>query len=153
MLCFASREPDREPDRRYGNLGVVTSRPTLGDIWGSIPPVACKGLCEDSCGPITMSEDEDTRIRQLGYDIPSMPDALAALERGEDYYCPALVDGRCAVYEDRPTICRLWGATESMPCPHGCTPDGALTQDRSHELLRLSAVAGGGMAAGFLAGE
>ena len=99
-----------------------------------------------------MSNQEDARIRARGYEIPSMADALAALGRGEDYYCPALVDGGCSVYEDRPTICRLWGATQSMPCPHGCTPADALTQEESHALLRLSAEAGGGMTPDFLAG-
>lgn len=129
------------------------TRPTLAQIWSSIPAVECKGLCQDSCGPIAMSNLEESRIRAHGFEIPPMADALAALGRGEDYYCPALVDGSCAVYEDRPTVCRLWGATRSMPCPHGCTPPDALTQEVSHELLRLSAVAGGGMAGGFLAGE
>lgn len=99
-----------------------------------------------------MSNAEVARVRARGYEIPSMADALAAIERGEDYYCPALVDGSCAVYEDRPTICRLWGATESMPCPHGCTPAGALTQEESYALLRQAAEAGGGMAPGFLTG-
>lgn len=125
---------------------------TLEDIYAAIPPVACKGLCEDSCGPIAMSNEEDARMRRRGFDIPAMADALAALDRGEDYYCPALADRRCGAYEDRPTVCRLWGAARSMPCPHGCTPDDALTQEQSHELLRLSAEAGGGMAKGFLAG-
>ena len=31
----------------------------------------------------------------------------------------------------RPTICRLWGATASMPCPHACVPDGGLVDDAS----------------------
>lgn len=127
--------------------------PTLEELWGTIPQVSCKGLCQDSCGPIAMSNVEEARIRERGFEIPSMAEALAALDRGEDYYCPALVDGRCGVYEDRPTICRLWGATESMPCPHGCTPDTALTQEQSHALLRLSAEAGGGMAGGFPASQ
>ena len=88
----------------------------MEELWDRIPRVRCKGLCQDSCGPIAMSMAEQERIRARGYDIPPMADALAALARGEDYYCPALVQGRCAVYEDRPTICRLWGATTSMPC-------------------------------------
>ena len=129
-----------------------TSEPTLTEIWAGIPSVACKGLCQDSCGPIAMSNLEESRIRARGFDIPPMADALEALARGDDYYCPALVDGSCAVYDDRPTICRLWGATQSMPCPHGCTPADALSQAESHELLRLSAVAGGGMAGGFVTG-
>lgn len=119
---------------------------TLEEIYASIPSVECKGLCQDSCGPIAMSVTEDDRIRSQGFDIPSMADAIAALEGGEDYYCPALDDGQCAVYDDRPTICRLWGATQSMPCPHGCTPADALTQEQSHSLLVLAGQAGGGMA-------
>jgi hypothetical protein len=100
-----------------------------------------------------MSVEEDARLRARGFDIPPMAAALAALQRGEDYYCPALVDGRCAAYEDRPTICRLWGATESMHCPHGCTPEGALTQEQSHALIRASAQVGGGLAAGVTPGD
>jgi hypothetical protein len=121
------------------------TRRTLADIYARIPEVACKGLCQDSCGPIAMSTEEDRRVREAGVDIPSMADAVAALERGEDYYCPALQDGRCTVYEQRPTICRLWGATESMPCPHGCAPGQPLGRDESFELLRQAADAGGGM--------
>ena len=77
--------------------------------------------------------------------LPSMPEAVAIVQAGGDYACPALVDGACTVYEIRPTICRLWGATRSMPCPHGCTPDDALTKDDSRRLLHEAADAGGGM--------
>lgn len=121
----------------------------LADVYARIPEVRCKGLCEDSCGPIAMSNEEDARLRGLGVTIPPMTDAVAAVERGEDYWCPALTDGRCTVYDARPTICRLWGATTSMPCPHGCTPDDALSQEQSYELLGLAATAGGGMAPGL----
>jgi Fe-S-cluster containining protein len=96
-----------------------------------------------------MSRQEEARLLAQGVEIPSMAEAMAALERGEDYYCPALIDGRCSVYDDRPTICRLWGATESMRCPYGCTPDDALTQEESHRLLRLAAEVGGGMIDSF----
>ena len=126
--------------------------PTLEDVWARIPPLECKGLCQESCGPIAMSNLEAARIRARGQEIPPLAEGLAAVERGEDYNCPALVDGGCSVYEDRPTVCRLWGATQSMPCPHGCTPADALTQEESHALLRLSAEAGGGMTPDFLAG-
>jgi Fe-S-cluster containining protein len=93
-----------------------------------------------------MSNEEQRRIRAAGVEIPPMSQGLAAIEAGEDFYCPALQDGRCSVYHVRPTICRLWGATESMPCAHGCTPPDALTQVQSFELLRWAARAGGGMA-------
>lgn len=121
------------------------TRPTLDDVYRQIPPFECKGECIESCGPISMTRAEREKLLGRGVDIPPMADGLAALERGEDYYCPALVDGRCSVYEDRPTICRLWGATESMPCPQGCTPADALSRAESHRLLRSAAEIGGGM--------
>jgi hypothetical protein len=120
-------------------------KPSLDDVYRQIPPLDCKGLCLDSCGPISMSRQEEAVLLARGVNIPPMAEAVAAIERGEDYYCPALEDGHCSVYDDRPTICRLWGATRSMPCPHGCTPDDALTQDESYRLLRLAAEIGGGM--------
>lgn len=122
---------------------------SLADVYARIPDVGCKGLCKESCGPIAMSNDEDDRLRGLGVTIPSMVDAVAAIDHGDEYYCPALRDGRCSVYDDRPTICRLWGATTSMPCSHGCTPQNALSQQESFELLALAARAGGGMATRF----
>jgi Putative zinc- or iron-chelating domain len=121
----------------------------LADIYARIPEVSCKGLCKESCGPIAMSKYEDRRLQELGVTIPSMVDGVRAIESGEDYYCPALQAGRCSVYEDRPTICRLWGATASMPCPHGCTPSNALSQEESFDLLRLAGEAGGGMSSRF----
>jgi uncharacterized protein len=137
------------PDCWFTGLVRRKQKLSLEDVYRRIPAVECKGLCIDSCGPIAMSKAEDARIRERGVAIPPMAVAMAALERGDDYYCPALENGRCSVYSDRPAICRLWGATESMPCPHGCTPPDALTQSESHELLLLAASAGGGMVDGF----
>ncbi|MDA8045520.1 MAG: YkgJ family cysteine cluster protein [Actinomycetota bacterium] len=118
---------------------------SLAELYSGIPPVPCRGECVESCGPISMTRQEEATILARGVRIPPMSESMAALERGEDYYCPALRDRQCTVYEDRPTICRLWGATESMRCPHGCTPEGALTQAESHRLLRMAADLGGGM--------
>lgn len=61
------------------------------------------------------------------------------------YRCPALgEDGSCRVHEVRPMVCRLWGAVASLPCPHGCTPDGGLLSDADGlDLLAASLQAGG----------
>jgi Fe-S-cluster containining protein len=128
---------------------MTNEKRLLADIYSQIPEVSCKGLCIESCGPIAMSKYEDRRLQELGVTIPSMVDGVAAIQSGEDYFCPALRAGRCSVYEDRPTICRLWGATESMPCPHGCTPPNALSQQESFDLLQQAGRAGGGMASRF----
>ena len=124
-------------------------KPPMSDVYRLIPPVACRGLCVESCGPISMSKREEKVMQRRGVKVPPLAEAVAAVERGEDYYCPALADSRCSVYEDRPTICRLWGATESMRCPHGCTPDDALSQEESYRILRLAAEVGGGMVDSF----
>ncbi|MFG1709158.1 hypothetical protein ACFLIM_38800 [Nonomuraea sp. M3C6] len=39
----------------------------------------------------------------------------------------------------RPLICRLWGATEGMPCEHGCVPErGRLTDAEAQLLIKRS---------------
>ena len=37
-----------------------------------------------------------------------------------DHNCAALIDGKCAVYADRPNICRQYG-TEFMRCRYECS--------------------------------
>lgn len=50
--------------------------------------------------------------------------------------CPALTMlNRCGVYDDRPTICRLWGATAVLSCPYGCVPAGGHMSEREAHLL------------------
>lgn len=84
----------------------------LDRLYASLPTIACKGLCADSCGPIAMTPAEFGRIAER---TGSEPVATTMT-------CPLLANERCTVYDIRPTICRLWGVVESMPCPHGCVP-------------------------------
>ena len=73
---------------------------------------------------------EKQRLRQCGVRLIPRAQALLELERTGSYRCPALTnDGRWSVYEDRPSICRLWGAQQAMPCRHGCQPDAGLLDD------------------------
>jgi hypothetical protein len=111
----------------------------LADLYAQVAQPTCKGLCADSCGPIDMHPRERQRIREHGVTIPHHDDALDQLDATGDYACPALQDGQCSVYSVRPMICRLWGAVEAMPCPHGCRPAGGLHPDqRGAELLNES---------------
>lgn len=112
-------------------------------LYAQVPDVGCKGLCSDSCGPIGMHPYERARIRRAGVRIPPPEEALAELVATGDYTCPALVDGRCSVYELRPMLCRVWGASEAMPCPHGCRPAaGRLTEPATRRLVDES-ISGG----------
>lgn len=109
---------------------------SLERIYRAAPQVECKGLCSDTCGPIVMSREERSRIAQRGVIIPPPDSALANLIDNPDYRCPALDDNqRCSVYEDRPLICRLWGAVQSMPCPHGCEVKPGLLMDAGAQSL------------------
>jgi Fe-S-cluster containining protein len=97
----------------------------LDEIYRAVPDVNCKGLCADYCGPIMCSEAEWERVREHLGKIPSMT----------SFSCPVLRDSRCSAYAVRPLICRLFGAVEMMPCPHGCRPKKWLSEEKARELL------------------
>lgn len=55
--------------------------------------------------------------------------------------CPLLKEGVCSQYLIRPFICRLWGLTQHLKCPYGCTPDRWLSEAEAHNLaLRVMAL-------------
>lgn len=116
----------------------------LQALYDQIPAIpGCDGRCWTSCGPVGMSDREGQRIRQAGYRITPYEQAMAEVER---FWCEALTgDKRCAVYELRPVICRLWGAVESLPCIYGCVPEGGWLPDaEGHWLIAESMRIGGG---------
>jgi Fe-S-cluster containining protein len=95
----------------------------LAALYARIPVIPdCDGRCWTSCGPVDMSWRERSRIRVAGIRITPWEDAKAW---SETFWCEALTEGkRCAVYEMRPLVCRLWGAAEGLECPFGCAPEG-----------------------------
>lgn len=111
----------------------------IQSVWDAIPSTNCEGLCAGACGPVHASDVERQILAEHGIRIAefTVENVLAELVVSRD--CPALVDGRCSVYEVRPTICRLWGAVEDLPCPWGCEPDGGrLDPVAAGALLRRS---------------
>ncbi len=129
------------PLRRAGmSRDGRTDRP-VPKAWGLVPAMRCKGLCQDACGPIDASRAERELLSERGVDLPDAATALQAwLASGGKYTCPALVKGRCTAYDVRPTICRLWGAVEGMPCPHGCVPArGRLSDAQARAILVMGA--------------
>ena len=116
----------------------------LQKLYDRIPVIPdCDGRCWTSCGPIGMSDREQQRIRQAGYKITPYRQAMAMVER---FWCEALTEGRrCAVYELRPIICRLWGAVEGLPCVYGCVPEGGWLSDaEGYRLIAESRRVGNG---------
>ncbi len=117
----------------------------LAELYARIPAIPdCDGRCWTSCGPIDMSDRERQRIRGAGVRITDYRQALAGVER---FWCDALTgDKRCAVYDLRPLICRIWGAVESMPCVYGCVPEGGryLSDMDAYRMIAESMRIGGG---------
>ena len=101
-----------------------------------VDSLQCKGLCQDSCGPIPFPK----RIRQEYPEmkLPSNPYIVEIRKYSKGIYvCPFLKEGKCSIYEKRPAICHLWGAIETLPCPYGCKPNGPLlTKKEGHQYLR-----------------
>lgn len=112
----------------------------LQALYAQVPDIpACRGLCSDSCGPIALTTaiHEVERIERV---------SSRELSCGAGASCSMLTaDRRCSVYEDRPMICRLWGAVENMKCPYGCVPEGGwLGADEGLALL-VEALEEGGL--------
>jgi len=80
-----------------------------------IPSFECVPGCHDCCGPVTASSEEMSRLP-----IKSGAEHDAALSRLD---CVHLGPKGCTVYGERPLICRLFGTTNSLPCPNGRAPE------------------------------
>jgi Fe-S-cluster containining protein len=116
----------------------------LDVLWARIPDVHCRGLCQHSCTIIAQSEREGERAADAGVVLPDLNGAARRLLAHQGAMCPALNDdGRCAIYPVRPTICRLYGATTALRCPHGCRPDRLLTAEEGLAILADATTIGG----------
>ena len=104
----------------------------LDALSAGLPFLACRGLCQASCGAIRVHEAEQARLpRRMSY--------------GPDLRCTFLDrdTGRCEVYTARPTLCRLFGVVRSMTCPHGCMPERMMTDEEGRAVLQQVAVVAG----------
>jgi hypothetical protein len=116
----------------------------LHSLYVRVPAIACRGLCWASCGVIDMSPTERRQLAAEGYQFPTLREVASQEDQDTPFYCPALTaDRRCAVYDNRPMICRLWGTSVDMPCPHGCRPDRYLGRAESMALLLGALTVGG----------
>ena len=117
----------------------------MAALYARIPKIECRQKCQDFCGAIvqlgafTEAERPNIERAMKAVDIVraagASPLACSALDR----------NGRCAIYAERPAICRLFGVVEGMTCPHGCEPERLLSHAEMSEILNaLSAIAGPG---------
>jgi len=100
----------------------------LEQIYAKIPKIKCKGLCTIFCGAIGMEVGEAEALTKAAGFEPTMSD---------DYVCGYLKEGCCSVYEQRPTICRLFGVAEKLTCPHGCEYEKIISIETVFMILQL----------------
>lgn len=113
----------------------------LRDLYARVPEVHCKGLCVDACGIIPMAALEKEQIEAAigrALDTSLLEDGTVVLgEPGST--CELLVMGRCTAYDQRPSICRVYGAAAGLPCGHGCVPDRPMTDHEARQLVQAVA--------------
>lgn len=98
-------------------------------VYARIPKVDCQKKCHPYCGTIPMSGAELSRLSIAFGRTPRKINEA-------DGRCPILtVGGQCGSYEERPLICRLWGAVVDLTCPYGCKAERLLSKDEAQELI------------------
>jgi len=108
----------------------------LQSHYDKIPPVACKGLCQEACGALVLLKKEVDEIRkEFGKTIST----------DQNLSCTALckVSGTCTVYSARPWVCRAYGAMEGLECPYGCNTAPLVSKKDGDKMLRALQKAGG----------
>lgn len=88
----------------------------LQEIYDSLPKIKCQGHCYPSCGVIPLYQVEVDNIRNNGGEVPRTKEGSGK--------CLSLTsENKCAIYDQRPLVCRLFGMVKKLPCPYGCYPD------------------------------
>jgi Fe-S-cluster containining protein len=77
-----------------------------------VPHMACDKGCTDCCGVVAVSQGEYEALLAHAFKKNIKP-----VRQGTT--CPWFQDGGCSVYEARPFVCRFFGHTDLMTCPHG----------------------------------
>jgi hypothetical protein len=116
----------------------MTTKQRLAHLYKRLPKVQCQGKCQEACGPVACSSAEAEIMRRHS-GRPLTFDARTGR-------CNYLNEGgRCDVYPVRPLVCRIFGASEKLPCIWGCKPAAPLLSERQEgQLFALVLDVGGG---------
>jgi len=104
----------------------------LEALRAQIPTFQCKPGCQDCCGLIIWSRTEWQRAASHPAGQCIGPDTSLSCE-----YQAHEGERRCAIYSERPILCRLFGASQEklLKCPHGCKPKQPLTIKETRRIV------------------
>lgn len=88
-----------------------------------LPQLNCKPNCGGCCGIVACKQSEYEAVEQYAKDHNIIPKAQGGT-------CPFYQDGECKVYPVRPFICKLFGHSERLTCPHGINVNMASSLER-----------------------
>lgn len=94
----------------------------LQELYKHIPIFACEEGCHDCCERPMFGPDEW--------------DAIEEKRAATGPECPYVSEGKCAIYDQRPLVCRLFGAVDLLPCPRGRGPTAPLSEAETTALAR-----------------
>lgn len=77
-----------------------------------IPPMRCDDGCGACCGPVICSEKDYAAVKR-----EAARNGVKPIMQG--VMCPYYQGGKCAVYNARPLVCRLFGHSDKLVCKHG----------------------------------
>ena len=78
----------------------------------TFPPMKCDSGCGRCCGIVPVTETEFQRVARYAQEH-----ALEPVDQG--ITCPWYQGDKCAVYDVRPLVCRMFGHVPQMECPKG----------------------------------
>ena len=114
MHCHRKMREEEE-----NGLGIEQIR----KLYEKIPSSKCKDGCFRCCiNTVQFTKSEERAMGGYRY-------------AGQ---CPHLKNGKCSVYENRPLVCRLFGASILLQC-EDCTPRRYLTEQETAAILRAYA--------------
>jgi uncharacterized protein len=131
-------------------------RRRLRELYAQIPRFKCIEGCTDCCGPVAASKEERRAHPEL-LSLETARDIMDVLSQGgastqelavapkltawgqagaDCLTCPYVIkNGGCAIYDDRPFLCRFYGTVPSLKCPHGRAPEKMLSNIEERALM------------------